>query len=691
MTLKSQTKSLRSIFLRNQIIVSMFVLAVVTAILVTTLLALANYIDHRRTLELSQSIEIQAQIAKSRQHLQHTLTQMVRDKRAQSIVIYAKDDGKIIAANSFYSDKRKRQWIITDNAVNKLVAESLTKGVFGLHFNDTNNRRISILPLGPTNTHVIDNNIILGGEWPIPAWHKMAAFPKLTASTIFQRVHAAFDAGHDHNFHLEPAQYTGAVVIETNRGWIANLVVEGAILIAVLMALGFFSVLAVQSQTLRRNVLQPVRRYLNVITARRSGDHKARVTLSGIREFDELAHQWNSLLDYRDVAHGQNMVLSNLLEYVPVGIDVSDAEGNIEYANPCFLQMTGYSLAEIVGETSEALLASNKMDHSVLGNALVAITNGEPWSGEINYLRKDGSDLICSTTYVPICDDDDNVYRLITVRHDITKLKNNERDLIAAKTSAETADKAKSEFLSNMSHELRTPLNSIIGFSEMMAAQKIGPMGNAEYVEFAKLIESSSRTLLSSISLILDVSRLDAQSLQLNQTTFCISELLHKLIESKIDMAHSIGVEIKRNLDCKHHVRADHRMLQQALSSVINNAIRYNIEGGQVFVDASENNGWVTIVIKDTGIGISEENLLLVTEPFFRVDGSHARMKDGAGLGLTLVKKFTDEQKIDFKIESQLSHGTTITLALSIDTAIKETPEQPQINNADNQPSREIA
>ncbi len=640
-------------------------MGIITAVLSVLLLSLANYFDQRRILDLAYSIESRALIAKNPRYLQHAITQIVYAQQAQGIVIYSARNNKIIAANSVPRPDRKNKWLIADKTIANQARQSLSSGVFGIHLLNTPTRRLSILPLGPP-IRESNSNIVLGTKWPTPDWHKIVPTPQLSPNALWRRALTAFNPSLEHKFSLSQNQYTGAIVIETSRDWITSLVLKTILVISGLMAISILIVLLVLSRVLRKNVLNPVRRYTRVITARRAGDYQARVPLANITEFDKLAYQWNSLLDFRDVAQGQNLVLSTLLEHVPVGIDVTDREGNIEYANPSFLKMAGYSLAEVIGKSPDSLLTSKKVLHADIGDSLVAITNGETWTGEIVYGRKNGADLVCSTTFVPIFNRDNKIERLISVRLDITDLKKHEKSLIRSKIKAETADKAKSEFLTNMSHELRTPLNAIIGFSELMAEERLGPIENNDYIEFSRLIETSSRTLLSSINLVLDMSRLDAHRLQLNETRFCVSGLLRKLVKSKSGDAQMLDIKIKGDLQSKSKILTDQRMLHQIFGYLISNAVRFNDEGGEVLVSSKEVGKKVVVTIKDNGIGISKQDLPKVTDPFFRVDSSLDRMKDGAGLGLTLAKKFAREQNIGFDITSTLGKGTTVTLSFPI-------------------------
>ena len=673
--IKKTAKSIRSIFLRSQIVASLIVMGVVTTILTFLLLSYANYMDHQRVIALSQSIETQTRIAKTSRHLQHAITQIVYGNSANSVIIYSKTADKIIAANSMPSGGDKKSWFLANKQVKNLAKNSLAEGRFGINILKIGQRYVSIFPLAPPIREINTNNVIIGTKWPTPEWHDTVKKQIHSLGSLWYQFEEVLVPGKPHNFYYPRDQYAGAIVIETGSNWITTVIIQGAAIISILMALSIFAVLSMLSRVLHINVLSPLQKFIEVIGARRTGDVNTRVPYTNIIEFDELARQWNSLLDYRDVAQSQNMVLSTLLEHVPVGIDVTDTHSNIEYANPSFLQMTGYTLAEVIGQTPDSLLTTKKSDAKALKNSQNAITNGQSWSGEMVYSRKDGSDLICNTTLVPIYGRDSQLQRLISVRLDITNLKNDQKSLIAAKINAEKADKAKSEFLTNMSHELRTPLNAIIGFSELMAEQKLGPMGSKDYVEFSKLIEASSRTLLSSINLILDLSRFDAERVQYNETVFDLCEMLQKLIESKKSGAHSYGIEINQDFSCNCQVKTDQRMLHQSLSSLLCNAIRYNRQGGQVMVSVVEKDKKAIITIADNGIGISEENLTKVTEPFFRVNNDFDRMKDGAGLGLTLANKFAAEMKLDLKIDSELDKGTTITMVVPIAKSQKQVTE----------------
>jgi len=674
--------SLKTLFMRKQISIFIGVIFVTGIILTTLLSTFAQFIDEKRLLLLAQSIESQAHIAKSPLHLQHAINRLVFANRAKGIYVFSKDN-QIIAASGGITPGSKHHWVLSDTHERKMIAKKIRKGLFGLDFQTDDNNRITILPLSPILNTGFNNSIHINAKWPTPEWHKIADIPEMSPILMLNTLLAKLQGQYSKNFQLPQSQFSGAIVIESSYDWITSLLVRTTFLIAVLMIAGVLIVSLTLSRTLKRYILDNITPFSDVINARKDGNLEVRIKKTNVQEFDELATQWNSLLDYRQVAQSQSMVLSSLLEHVPVGIEVSDANSYIEYANPEFLKITGLSLVNVIGKTIDDVLKVSNPDSSVIGNALVALSNGESWSGEITTIRPDESEMHCNITVVPVYGEDNTIDRIVTLYHDITDIKDNENELVSARVSAELADKAKSEFIANMSHELRTPLNAIIGFSEMMAAEKMGPLGNKDYVEFSTLIENSSRSLLLTINTILELSRLDADVHKLDQQAIYPSRVIDKVINTKIDKARALGVEITRNLKFGDLIHTDERLLRQSISYLICNAIRYNKpNGGTVDVSSSLNkNNQLVISIKDNGIGISQTDIEHIMSPFHRVDNALDRMNNGAGLGLTLVKKFSVAQGIDLTIDSQLGVGTTATLTFCGCDTLKRNPKQKVFTN----------
>lgn len=236
-----------------------------------------------------------------------------------------------------------------------------------------------------------------------------------------------------------------------------------------------------------------------------------------------------------------------------------------------------------------------------------------------------------------------------------------EKEEHAAREKAELANRAKTEFLANTSHELRTPLNSIIGFSEAMLAGVFGPLGNAAYVEYANDIKNSGDHLLAVINDILDVSRIEANELALNECELDTNKLLEacrRLIKQRAEKA-GLKLIVEKSAP-RRRLYADERRIKQILINLLSNAVKFTPQGGTVTLKAINGDGRLTFRISDTGIGIASDDIKKVMKPFVQVDSSLARKYDGTGLGLSLSKSLIELHGGALTLESELGVGTTV-------------------------------
>jgi len=255
---------------------------------------------------------------------------------------------------------------------------------------------------------------------------------------------------------------------------------------------------------------------------------------------------------------------------------------------------------------------------------------------------------------------------IVSVYSDVTDLKASERKLIQARSQAEMANHAKSEFLANMSHELRTPLNAIIGFSEIIAHELFGPLGNEKYLDYMKDIHQSSLHLLSIINDVLDMSKIEAGKLELSKEPLNIRHLIGEVVRMMRERAESGGIELMTQLsDSEVEIWADERAMKQIFLNLLSNAIKFSRDGGEVCIRVlSDEPGLAVVEFADHGIGMNEEELQRALQPFGQAKPSTTRNYGGTGLGLPITKGLIEAHGGKLAIESRAGRGTIARISL---------------------------
>ncbi len=264
----------------------------------------------------------------------------------------------------------------------------------------------------------------------------------------------------------------------------------------------------------------------------------------------------------------------------------------------------------------------------------------------------------------PIAVDETEV---VAVMRDVTDRKNQEHALGLARGEAERADASKSRFLATMSHELRTPLNAIIGFSEMIAQEDVLMIGAERRKEYAQLINDSGTHLLSVVNGILDMSKMESGNFEIVPEPFaprpalmsCCNLLALKARENDIDL-------VARASEHLPLVHGDVRAFRQIVLNLVSNAIKFTERGGAVTVSAAAEGARLALRVSDTGVGISEDDLKRVGDPFFQAGKTYQRRHEGTGLGLSIVKSLVALHGGEMNVESVVDQGTTVTVKLPL-------------------------
>ncbi len=249
---------------------------------------------------------------------------------------------------------------------------------------------------------------------------------------------------------------------------------------------------------------------------------------------------------------------------------------------------------------------------------------------------------------------------------DITRVRRVEQALQSARDQAVVASRAKTEFLANMSHELRTPLNAIIGFSEIMRAELFGALGSAKYREYVRNIQTSGEHLLAVIGEVLDISKVEAGHYVLEEQVINLISLVEDICVLESDQAERAGVKLMQEVTARDiHVQCDERALKQILLNLLSNAFKFTPAGGMVTCRALLlTTGGIALEVQDTGIGIPEEHLHRVLDPFVQVRDRHTRKSAGTGLGLSLVRVLAELHGGRVTVNSQPGRGTAIRVSL---------------------------
>jgi cell cycle sensor histidine kinase DivJ len=265
-------------------------------------------------------------------------------------------------------------------------------------------------------------------------------------------------------------------------------------------------------------------------------------------------------------------------------------------------------------------------------------------------------------------DDKDAENEVVAVIRDVTDRKAQEQAVEVAREDAERANAAKSRFLATMSHELRTPLNAIIGFSEMLANEEMMQLDAARRREYATLIGESGHHLLSVVNGILDMSKIESGNFEITPEQFTPTPVIGTCCDLMALRAREAGIDLICRLpEDLPDIIADKRAIKQILINLLSNALKFTQRGGKVVVSAAVRGPDIILCVEDTGVGIAEEDLRHVGDPFFQARTAYDRPHDGTGLGLSIVKGLVELHGGEVAIESRLGSGTTVSVRLPRD------------------------
>ena len=351
-------------------------------------------------------------------------------------------------------------------------------------------------------------------------------------------------------------------------------------------------------------------------------------------------------------------------EQSPASIVITNIDGCIEYINPKFSEISGYSFDELIGQNPR-ILKSGKMSRDDYKGLWETILTGAEWRGEFYNKKKNGTFYWESASISSINDSDGKITHFIAVKEDITDRKHMEMDLLEAKEKAEEMSRLKSSLLLNMSHELRTPMNGILGFTDLLKEQPLDP----DSLKMVDIVYSSGQRLMTTLNSILDLAQVEAGKVNLSITRVNISEMIHLIQMNYIEKAERKKLTFISEIEENLHSQLDERLLNNVLQHLLDNAVKFTVSGS-IFLTLKKGefkgNPAVLISIKDTGIGIQVQQKNLIFEAFRQGSEGIGRSFEGTGLGLTLCKKFVEILNGEISVESLPDIGSTFSVWLPL-------------------------
>ncbi len=467
-------------------------------------------------------------------------------------------------------------------------------------------------------------------------------------------------------------------------------------------------VILIAKRTSRR-VVQPIADLSAIAVQIANGDLDQSCNVTSHDEIGDLAESFNSMIRNLKMSFADLNNQKYALDQHAI-VSVTDIQGTISYVNDKFVELSGYSQKELIGQ-NHRMIKSDEHDHRFYRDLWKTIASKNVWTGEIKNLAKDGSAYWVRATIVPFKNGEGKITHYVAIRTDITAMKESESQILVANDSltdqrnelfsltqdleitrkeAENANQAKSDFLANMSHEIRTPMTAILGFADTIVVNDDSCRNKNANSDAIDTIKRNGEHLLTIINDILDISKIEAGKVELECVRFSFIELVSDVTKLMTIRANekSLPLKLEFNGSLPEIIESDPTRLRQILVNIIGNAIKFTENGSVKIVSSFTNdklhNSLIQIDVVDTGIGITKAQIGQLFKAFAQADSSTTRKFGGTGLGLDISKKFAEMMGGTIEVFSNSGQGSTFRITIASpnlnDVKLIKNPAQ-MINN----------
>ncbi|MDO8897559.1 MAG: response regulator, partial [Bacteroidales bacterium] len=393
---------------------------------------------------------------------------------------------------------------------------------------------------------------------------------------------------------------------------------------------------------------------------------------SSVEILELVAHELSIFIDWQR-AEEKAIKLSRAVEQSSVSVIITNKDGFIEYVNPFFTKLTGYSIDEIIGKNPR-VLNSGHHPKEFFNELWNTIFSGKDWEGEILNKKKNGDLYWEKAVISPIISSEGVITNFVAIKEDISEWKKMVEDLVVAKEKAEESDKLKTAFINNISHEIRTPLNGILGFGGFLAEMELTPI---EKTEMLAHVQKSSDRLMNTVSDYMDMAMIFSGTIEMRKKVFSLQSLFEKIFENTKQLGVGKKIDFKADTPIESadfSIHSDPEIIQKIMNKFLVNAFKFT-QQGTISCGYRIIPGFVEFFVQDTGKGIAHEKLEMIFEIFAQEDSSMTRGYEGSGLGLSIANGLVKLLGGTMSVTSEKGKGSIFTFTVPYcETVVAEKP-----------------